>query len=363
MDRRESRQVRVGKVAIGGGAPVTVQTMTKTDTRDVAATVDEIRRLAMAGADIVRLAVVDAEAAVALGAIKREVGDFPLVADIHFDYRLALEALRQGVDKIRINPGNIGAEWKVREVVAACRERGVPIRIGVNSGSIERPLLEKYGRSPRAMVESALRHVEILERMDFQDIVISLKASDVPTMVAAYEEIAREVPYPLHLGVTEAGPGLAAAVKSAVGIGHLLAEGIGDTIRVSITGDAAEEVAVGLEILYALGLREKRLEIVSCPTCGRCEVDLFRIVHEVEQRMPPVERPLRVAIMGCGVNGPGEAREADIGLASGNGVGLIFRKGQVLRKVPEREMVDVLLEEIARLGRAGEASEPVGAGS
>ena len=350
MGTRVSRQVHVGRVAIGGGAPISVQTMTKTDTRDVKATVREVRRLVAEGADIVRLAVVDRDAALALGPIKQQVGEIPIVADIHFDYRLALEAVRQGVDKIRINPGNIGAAWKVREVVSACKDRGLPIRIGVNSGSIEKELYATYGRTSLAMVESALRHVEILESMAFEDIVVSLKASDVPTMIEAYETMAQRVPYPLHLGVTEAGTPFAATVKSAVGIGHVLRQGIGDTIRVSITGDSAEEVRVGLEILYSLELRRKELEIVSCPTCGRTEIDLFRVVHEVEERLPAVAQPLKIAIMGCGVNGPGEAREADLGLAAGNGVGLIFRKGEVLRKVPEAEMVDALLDEIVALG-------------
>ncbi len=267
----------------------------------------------------------------------------------HFDHRLALEALAQGVDKLRLNPGNIGGPERVRAVVAAARERGVPIRIGVNAGSLERDLLERHGRTPEAMVESALRHVRLLEDLDYREIVISLKASDVPTTVEAYRLIAGRVDYPLHLGVTEAGPGLSGIVKSAVGIGHLLALGIGDTIRVSVTGDPVQEVRVGLEILYALGLRRSGLEIVSCPTCGRLEIDLERVVAQVQERLQGLEKPVRVAIMGCAVNGPGEARAADVGLAGGRGVGMIFVRGRVVRKVSEAEMVEALVEEIRKL--------------
>jgi (E)-4-hydroxy-3-methylbut-2-enyl-diphosphate synthase len=344
--RRQSRPVRVRGVTVGGGAKVSVQSMTKTDTRDVGATLDEIRRLAVAGCEIVRLAVPDQDAAEALKAIRRET-DLPLVADIHFDHRLALAALEAGVDKLRLNPGNIGARWKVEEVVRAARERGVPIRIGVNAGSLEKDLLASHGRVPDALVASALRHVAILEDLDFRDVVISLKASDVRTMVAAYEGIADRVPYPLHLGVTEAGPSLPGVVKSVVGIGHLLAEGIGDTIRVSLTGPSGEEVRVGLEILYALGLREKRLEIVACPSCGRCEIDLFGVVREAERRLSSLDLPpIKVAVMGCVVNGPGESMEADVGLAGGNGLGVLFREGRIVRRVREDEMVDALVEEV-----------------
>ncbi len=345
--------MRVGPLTIGGGAPVSVQGMAKTDTRDAAATAAQVREMVAAGAQMVRLAVPDAEAARALGAIRdrlrAEGVDVPLVADIHFDHKLALEALRQGIDKLRLNPGNIGGRDKVRAVVEAARERGVPIRIGVNAGSLEKDLLEAHGRTPRAMVESALRHARMLEDLDFRDIVISLKASDVPTMVAAYRLLADQVDYPLHLGVTEAGPGLAGTVKSAVGIGHLLALGIGDTIRVSITGDPVEEIRVGLEILYSLGLRRKTLEIVSCPTCGRIEIDLQRVVRQVQERLAGLEKPVKVAIMGCAVNGPGEAGDADVGLAGGRGVGMIYRRGRMVRKVSEDEMVEALVEEIRRL--------------
>jgi (E)-4-hydroxy-3-methylbut-2-enyl-diphosphate synthase len=335
----------VRDVLIGGDAPIVVQSMTKTDTRDVASTLTEIRRLHVAGCEIVRLAVPDREAALALAKIRQHT-DMPLVADIHFDYRLALMALEAGVDKLRLNPGNIGGRAKVEEVVRAAKDRGVPIRIGVNAGSLEKDILERSGRVPEALVESALRHVAILEDLDFQDIVISLKASDVPTMVRAYEMIADRVDYPLHLGVTEAGPVFQGTIKSAVGIGHLLAEGIGDTIRVSLTGDSGEEVRVAYEILYALGLRTKKLEIVSCPSCGRCEIDLFTVVREAERRLAGEDLPpMKVAIMGCVVNGPGESIEADVGLAGGNGLGVLFRNGKIVRRVRESEMIDALVEE------------------
>jgi (E)-4-hydroxy-3-methylbut-2-enyl-diphosphate synthase len=357
--RRRSRPVRVRGVTIGGGAPVSVQSMTKTDTRDVRATLDEIYRLQVAGCEIIRLAVPDRDAALALRAIRRET-DAPLVADIHFDHRLALMALEAGVDKLRLNPGNIGGRRKVEAVVREAKARGVPIRIGVNAGSLEKDLLERHGRVPEALVESALRHVAILEDLDFRDVVISLKASDVRTMIAAYEGIAERVDYPLHLGVTEAGPSLAGTVKSAVGIGHLLVRGIGDTIRVSLTGEAAEEVRVGFEILYALGLRQKRFEIVACPSCGRCEIDLFGAVREAERRLAELGEvpPMKVAIMGCVVNGPGEAQEADVGVAGGNGLAVLFREGRIVRRVREDEMVDALVEEVrqvaaVRRGRDG----------
>lgn len=344
--QRQSRQVRVRNLAIGGGAPIAVQTMTKTDTRDVQATLTEIRRLHVAGCEIVRLAVPDREAAEALKKIRPHT-DMPLVADIHFDYRLALLALEAGVDKLRLNPGNIGSRPKVEEVVRSAAQRGIPIRIGVNAGSLEKDILARSGRIPEALVESALRHVHILEDLNFRDIVISLKSSDVRTMIAAYELMAERVDYPLHLGVTEAGPVAQGTVKSAVGIGHLLAEGIGDTIRVSLTGDSGEEVQVGLEILYALGLRQKRLEIVSCPSCGRCEIDLFTVVREAEKRLAGMDLPpMKVAIMGCVVNGPGESMEADVGLAGGNGLGILFRHGEIVRRVEEAEMIDALVEEV-----------------
>ncbi len=358
--RRRSRQIHVRGLAIGGDAPIAVQSMTKTDTRDVAATMTEIRRLHVAGCEIVRLAVPDREAAEALAQIRQRT-DLPLVADIHFDYRLALAALEAGVDKLRLNPGNIGGRAKVEEVVRAASARGVPIRIGVNAGSLEKDILERSGRVPEALVESALRHVGILEDCGFADIIVSLKASDVRTMVAAYEMIAERIDYPLHLGVTEAGPTFQGTIKSTVGIGHLLAEGIGDTIRVSLTGDSGEEVRVGLEILYALGLREKRLEIVSCPSCGRCEIDLFTVVREAEKRLQGEDLPaMKVAIMGCVVNGPGESIEADVGLAGGNGLGILFRNGQIVRRVQESEMIDALVEECRAYAAERRQSEHAG---
>lgn len=351
--RHESRPVRAGGLTIGGEAPVSVQGMTKTDTRDAAVTALQVAAMAREGCEMVRLAVPDMDAALALGRIRALLAEagvtVPLVADIHFDHRLALEALRQGVDKLRLNPGNIGGERRVREVVAAARERAVPIRIGVNAGSLEKPLLERYGRTPKAMVESALGHVRILEDLGYEEIVISLKASEVGMTVEAYEMAAAAASYPLHLGVTEAGPGLAGTVKSSVGIGHLLALGIGDTLRVSVTGDPIHEVRVGYEILYALGLRRKALEIVSCPTCGRTEIDLPKVVRQVEERMTGMTKPVKVAIMGCVVNGPGEAACADVAIAAGRGVGMIFRQGRMVRKVTEDEMVEALLEEIERL--------------
>ncbi len=364
--RRPTRAVRAGRLVIGGGAPVSVQSMAKTDTRDAAATAAQVAALARAGCDLVRLAVPDARAAAALGEIRARLRaegvDVPLCADVHFDHRLALAALEQGVDKLRLNPGNVGGPDRVRAVAAAARERGVPIRVGVNAGSLEKDLLYRYGRTPEALVESALRHVSLLEEAGFSAIVVSVKASDVPTTVAAYRLLAERVDYPLHLGVTEAGPGLAGTVKSAVGIGHLLALGIGDTIRVSLTGDPREEVRVGLEILCALGLRRKTLEIVSCPTCGRLEVDLPRVVREVQERLAGLEKPVKVAIMGCAVNGPGEAAEADVGLAAGRGVGMIFRRGTMVRKVREEEMVAALVGEVEAFVRAPGGAAEAGGG-
>lgn len=350
MVRREhTRPVRVRDVQIGGSDRVVIQSMTTTDTRDVPATLDQIRRLEEAGCQIVRLAVPDMRAAEALGEIRKGT-DMPLVADIHFDWRLALTAIRNGVDKVRINPGNIGSADKVREVVRAAKDRGIPIRIGVNSGSVERHLLEKYGYpSAEAMVESALGHVRILEEHGFYDIVISLKSTDVPTAIRAYEIMAERVEYPLHVGITEAGTVFAGSIKSAVGIGAILARGIGDTLRVSLTGDPVEEVRVAREILKSLGIAADSPVIVSCPTCGRCAIDLIGIANRVEREIADLKVPLKVAVMGCAVNGPGEAREADIGIAGGRGEGLLFKKGEVVRKVSEDQIVDVLLAEIREM--------------
>lgn len=347
--RRETRQIRVGNVPVGGDAPVVVQSMCNTDTRDVEASLTQIRRLAEAGCELIRLAVLDQRAVEALRVIKGE-SPVPIIADIHFDHRLALASLAVGVDGLRLNPGNIGGEGAVSRVVRAAAERAVPIRIGVNSGSLDRDLLSRYGgATPEAMVESALRQIRLLESLQFHEIKISLKSSHVLDMVAAYRILADKVSYPLHLGVTEAGTLVSGTVKSALGIGILLAEGIGDTIRVSLTSDPTDEVRVGYEILRALRLRERGVEVISCPTCGRCEIDLIGLVQAVESRLLKVKTPLRVAIMGCVVNGPGEAKDADVGIAGGRGQGILFRKGEVIDKVPEEELMPRLLKEISLL--------------
>lgn len=346
--RRRTRRVDVGGVPVGGGAPVVVQAMTKTDTRDVRATAAEIRRLEKAGAEIVRLAVPDRAAAAALREIRRK-SRVPLIADIHFDHRLALAAIDAGVDGLRLNPGNIGSKDKVAEVVRAAAAGRVPIRIGVNSGSLERDILARAGRATAAaMVESALRHVRILEDLGFRLIKISLKASDVPRTLEAYRLLAREVDYPFHAGITEAGRLLAGSVKSAAGLGLLLGEGLADTIRVSLTAPPEKEVFVAWQILQALGLRTRGATFVSCPTCGRCEVDLMPVAARVERAVLGLRVPLTVAVMGCTVNGPGEAKEADIGLACGRGSGVIFKGGKVLRKVPAAKMADELISEILK---------------
>ena len=333
MQRKQTRTVQVGSVGVGGDNPVRVQSMCNTDTRDVAASLAQINQLADAGCEIVRLAVPDDKAAAALAAIRRE-SSVPLIADIHFDHRLALAALEAGFDGLRINPGNIGSEDKVDVVVRAAKAHGVPIRIGVNGGSLEKDLLKQYGGpAPEAMVESGLRHVAMLEKRGFHDIKISLKSSSVLNTVAAYRLMAQKVDYPLHIGVTEAGTLVRGAVKSAVGLGILLSEGIGDTMRVSLTHDPVAEIGVAYEILRALGLRERGPEIVSCPTCGRTEINLISLAEQVEEALRGVDEVFTVAVMGCVVNGPGEAREADIGIAGGRDLGIIFRKGQVVRKV------------------------------
>lgn len=345
---RTSRQIDLGGVKVGGGAPVTVQSMTKTDTRDVVSTVAEIKRLEKAGCDIVRLAVPDMDAAKALGEIKRNT-DIPLVADIHFDYKLALESVRQGVDGMRINPGNIGAKYRIKAVVDAVRDRGIPIRIGVNSGSLEKDILNKHGSpTAEALVESALRHVRILEDFDFRDTKISVKSTDVRKMIRAYRLLARETDYALHLGVTEAGTYEMGTVKSSIGIGTLLSEGIGDTIRVSLTGDPVDEITVGFNILKSLGLRRSGIELISCPGCGRLEIDLMKLVKDVEDRISNLNlpRPIKVAILGCVVNGPGEASEADIGIAGGRGKGMLYKDGKLVRSFPERDIVDELVKEL-----------------
>ncbi|WP_416339880.1 flavodoxin-dependent (E)-4-hydroxy-3-methylbut-2-enyl-diphosphate synthase [Mitsuokella jalaludinii] len=347
--RRPTRQIHIGKVAIGGGAPISVQSMTNTKTTDTEATVAQIRALQAAGCDIVRLAVPDMEAAKNLGNILRQV-TVPLVADIHFDYKLALEAIHQGIHALRLNPGNIGGEEKVRAVVEAAKEAGIPIRIGVNAGSLDKKILKKYGGvTPEALVESAMEHVRILEALDFHDMKISLKAHDVPLTIAAYRLMSQTVDYPLHLGITEAGTVNTGIIKSAVGIGALLAEGIGDTFRISLTGDPVVEVRVANEILKSLGLKEYGPTLVACPTCGRTSIDLPAIAAQVEEKLRDIEEPIEVAVMGCVVNGPGEARGADVGIAGGNGEGLIFRKGEIVRKVPEADLVNELFQEIDQI--------------
>jgi len=348
MNRRKTRMIKVGGVRIGGDAPVSVQSMTNTDTRDVVATVAQINELAAAGCEIVRLAVPDREAAEALKLIKKQVS-VPLIADIHFDYRLALLALDSGMDGLRINPGNIGGREKVRAVVESCREKMIPIRIGVNAGSLEKDMLEKYGHSAGAMVESALRHIHMIEDFNYTEIKISLKASDIHLMFRAYKLLAEKTDYPFHIGVTESGTLKSGIVKSSVGIGALLAAGVGDTIRVSLTGPPVDEVKTGYAILKALGLRRRGIELISCPTCGRTQIDIISIANRVEDLLSDLDIPLKVAVMGCVVNGPGEARHADIGVAGGRGEGLLFRQGQVLRKVPENRLVEELVGEVYKL--------------
>ena len=344
--RENTRKVRLGNRYLGGGSPVAIQSMLSVPSTDLEGSVRQAKALEEAGCEIVRIAVPDMAAVRLVDAIKQEIS-IPLVADIHFDYRLALECVAAGIDKIRINPGNIGEDSRVRQVANACRERGIPIRIGVNSGSVEKEILKKYGApTPEALVESAMYHVSLLERYDFEDIVISLKSSDVKSTIAAYRLMARRCSYPLHLGVTEAGTERMGLVKSAMGIGSLLCDGIGDTLRVSLTADPVREIAAAKDILLAAGLG-RGPKLVSCPTCGRTRIDLISLAGEVEKRLQTVEAPITVAVMGCIVNGPGEAREADIGIAGGVGEALLFRKGEILRKVPEERIVDELMAEIA----------------
>ena len=347
--RRKTRPVRIGRLAIGGDAAIAVQSMTKTDTRDVGKTVEQIQQMEAAGCEIARLAVPDIEAAKALAEIRKRCPDSILVSDIHFQYKFALMALDARIDKLRINPGNIGDAEKVRMVVRRAQEQKVPIRIGVNAGSLERRLLEKYGYpTPEAMVESALYHIRILEDLGFTDTVVSLKASNVKLCVSAYRLLAKQVDYPFHLGITEAGTQFTGTVKSCVGMGMLLAEGIGDTIRVSLATDPVEEVRVAYEMLKALELRSRGPVVIACPTCGRLEVDLFKIAAEIEKATAHIKMPVSLAVMGCAVNGPGEAREADLGVAAGRGNGMIYREGKAIRRVSEEEIVPALLEEIER---------------
>ena len=346
IERKKTRQITVGKVKIGGSAPIAVQSMTNTPTQNIAATVSQIKRLQEAGCEIVRVAVPDQEAAAAVAAIKAQI-DIPLIADIHFNYRLAIAAAKSGADGLRLNPGNIGGRQKIKAVVACAKDHAIPIRIGVNAGSLEKDIIKKYnGVTPAGMAESGLRHVDLLRSLDFHQIKISLKASDVQRTVAAYRLLSAKTDLPLHVGVTEAGTLYPGIVKSALGIGMLLAEGIGDTIRVSLTRDPVEEVRVGFEILRALGIRQRGPEIIACPTCGRCNINLFEIVERVERALMTTAEPLKIAIMGCVVNGPGEAKEVDIGIAGGDGSGVLFRKGKVIKKFAQDKLVDVLLHEV-----------------
>ncbi|WP_252226286.1 flavodoxin-dependent (E)-4-hydroxy-3-methylbut-2-enyl-diphosphate synthase [Clostridium sp. ZBS2] len=346
MERRISKKVKVGNTYVGGDAPITIQSMTTTDTRNVEDTLNQINELYKVGCDIVRCAVLDMDAAKALKEITTK-SPIPVVADIHFDYRLAVESIESGVSALRINPGNIGSEEKVKIVAEKCKEKNIPIRIGVNSGSLEKDILERDGKpTAQGLVESALRHVKILERLDFNDIVISIKSSDVRMMIDCYRLIGDKCDYPLHLGVTESGTVTKGTIKSSIGIGTLLAEGIGDTIRVSLTSDPVDEIKVAIEILKSLGLKKGGVNFVSCPTCGRTQINLIKIANEVEKRLENCNKDIKVAVMGCVVNGPGEAREADIGIAGGKGEGIIFKKGEIIKKVKEEELINALMEEI-----------------
>jgi (E)-4-hydroxy-3-methylbut-2-enyl-diphosphate synthase len=351
IQRRKTRQISIGPLKIGGDAPISIQSMTKTDTRDIRKTVEQIRRLERAACEIVRVAVVDEEAARAIAEIKKRI-QIPIIADIHFHYRLALKAMESGADGIRLNPGNIGGRDRLKTIVINAKDRSIPIRIGVNAGSLERDLLKRFGgATAEAMVSSALRTIEWMEDLGFQQIKVSLKASDVLRTVEAYRLFSKTTDYPLHLGITEAGRGRGAIVKSSIGIGLLLSEGIGDTLRVSLTGDPVEEVRVGYEILRALKIRQRGVEIISCPICGRCEVDLKHLVEKVEKGVQKISQPITIAIMGCVVNGPGEAKEADIGIAGGKGVGVLFKKGRVVKKVREKDFASALLREVNKIAK------------
>ncbi len=349
IKRKPTKQITLGGIKIGRRAPVVVQSMTKTDTCDVVSTVAQIKKLQTAGCEIVRLAVLNADAADAIKSIKKKT-KIPLIADIHFDHRLALTVIENGIDGLRINPGNIGSKLKVKEVVSAAKDMGVPIRIGVNAGSLEKDLLKKYKHpTPKALVESARRHIAILEALKFRAIKVSLKASDVMKTVEAYRLFSEEFRYPTHIGISEAGPLYSGTIKSAVGLGMLLSEGIGDTMRVSLTADPVEEVKVAYEILKSLQIRQVGPELISCPTCGRCKVDLRGIVEKVEKQLAREKKPIKVAVMGCIVNGPGEAREADIGIAGGKGMGILFKNGKVVKTLKERELFSALMREIKKL--------------
>lgn len=349
ISRKKTKQITLGPLKIGGGAPVVVQSMCNTDTRDAARTLEQIGHLEQAGCEAVRVAVPDLQAATAIGKIRKGT-TIPLIADIHFDFRLAIEAVRQGVNGLRINPGNIGGKDKVSEVVRACRDRGIPIRIGVNAGSLEKDLLRKYGHpTPEAIVESAFGHIRILEDLGYTSLKVSLKASDVTTTVASYRLFSEKSDYPLHIGVSEAGTHFSGSIKSGVGLGILLSEGIGDTMRVSLTADPVEEVRVAYEILKSLKIRQRGVNIISCPTCGRTEIDIIGLAQEVEKRLAHIKEPITVAVMGCVVNGPGEAREADAGIAGGKGVGLLFKYGEIVKKLSEADLADALVREVEEI--------------
>jgi (E)-4-hydroxy-3-methylbut-2-enyl-diphosphate synthase len=357
IPRKKTKQIHLGSLKIGGDAPIAVQSMCNTDTRNGQATLTQIKQLVQAGCEAVRLAIPDTEAAQELGKI-RQGTDIPLIADIHFDYRLALEAVKRGVDGLRINPGNIGGKNKTAEIVRMCKDKGIPIRIGVNAGSLEKHLLQKYLHpTPEAIVESAFGHIRILEDLNFTNIKVSLKASDVITTVHAYRLFASKSDYPLHIGISEAGTLFSGTVKSSVGLGILLAEGIGDTMRVSLTAHPVEEVRTAYEILKALRIRQRGINIISCPTCGRTEIDIISIAQDVEKRLGHIKEPLTVAVMGCAVNGPGEAREADVGIAGGKGIGLLFKKGEIIRKLPEAELADALVREVEKIIEERSASK------
>ena len=345
---KQTKVVQIGKLKIGGGNPILIQSMCNTDTRDDSATVKQILKLEKAGCEIIRVAVPDIIAAKAIKNIKKNI-HIPVVADIHFDYQLALESVKNGVDKVRINPGNIGKIENVQKVVDACNDKKIPIRIGINTGSLEKEFEDKYGKTAQAMVESALKHIHILEKLHFYDIIISMKASDIQRTVDAYRLLSQKVDYPLHVGITEAGTIKTGTIKSAVGLGIMLNEGLGDTIRVSLTGDPVEEVFVGWEILKSLKLRKRGVNLISCPTCGRTEIDLIGLANKVEKALVGVNKPITVAVMGCVVNGPGEAKEADIGIAGGHHTGVIFKKNQILKTVPEDKILSELLSEIDKL--------------
>ncbi|HHW70181.1 MAG TPA: flavodoxin-dependent (E)-4-hydroxy-3-methylbut-2-enyl-diphosphate synthase [Clostridiales bacterium] len=348
MERRNTKVVNVGRVKIGGNNPISIQSMTNTDTKDIESTIKQVIELEQAGCDIVRLAIYDEKCIETIRVIKKYTS-IPLVADIHFDYRLAIKSIKAGIDKLRINPGNIGSTQNVQKVVDAAKERNIPIRIGVNSGSIKKDIFQKYGNTPKALGESALEHVRILESLGYEEIVISLKSSDVLKTIEAYKYIAKRVDYPLHIGITEAGTLFEGTIKSAIGIGYLLTEGIGDTLRVSLTDSPLKEVEVGIAILKTLGLKQEGIEIISCPTCGRCDLDLLSIVKEVREKTRHIDYPLKVAIMGCVVNGPGEAKDADLGIAGGRGKVALFKKGEIVGTYPKERAVELLLSSIQEL--------------